>query len=84
MHQKDTNHNLFYVSSPPPFPFLLSPRYPSLTHSYFFTQGRVPKLKSAKVWSLTIEEVTQNQILIQTSFCSVNLAIFSANLENSE
>ena len=30
------------------------------------------------------EGVTQNQILIQTSFCSVNLAIFSANLENSE
>ena len=24
--------------------------------------------------------VTQNQLLIQTSFCSVNLAIFSANL----
>ena len=28
--------------------------------------------------------VTQNQILIQTSFCSVNLDIFSANLKNSE
>ena len=50
-------------------------------------KGRVPILKSAKVWSLTIEGgegVTQNQILIQTSFYSVNKAIFSANLKNSE
>ena len=30
------------------------------------------------------EGVTRNQILIQTSFYSVNLAIFSANLKNSE
>ena len=28
--------------------------------------------------------VTQNQIIIQTSFYSVNLAIFSANQKNSE
>ena len=46
-------------------------------------KGRVPKLKSAKVWSLTIEGgegVTQNQIFIETSFYSVNLAISSENL----
>ena len=30
------------------------------------------------------EGVTQNQILIQTNFHSVNLAIFNANLKNSE
>ena len=35
------------------------------------SKGRVPKLKSVKVWSLTIEGgegVTQNPILIHTSF----------------
>ena len=53
----------------------------------YCNKGRVQKLKSAKVWSLTIEGgegVTRNQILIQTSFYSVNLAIFSENLKNSE
>ena len=30
------------------------------------------------------EGVAQNQILIHTSFYSVNLAIFSENLKNSE
>ena len=30
------------------------------------------------------EGVTQNQILTKTNFHSVNLAIFSANLKNSE
>ena len=53
----------------------------------FNIKGRVQKLKSATVWSLTIkggEGVTQNQILIQTSFYSVNFAIVNANLKNSE
>ena len=50
--------------------------------------GKGPKIKKARKYgfwpSRGGEGVTQNQILFQTSFFSVNLAIFSANLENSE
>ena len=61
-----------------------------MNYDIFFlpiAKGRVQKLKSAKVWSLTIEgggggHSKPNPYSDQ--FFSDNLTIFSANLKNSE
>ena len=49
--------------------------------------GKGPKIKKRESMVFDYrggKGVTQNQILIQTSFYSVNLTIFSANLKTSE
>ena len=49
--------------------------------------GKGPKIKKRENMVFDHrggEGVTQNQILIQTSFYSGNFAIFSANIRNSE